>query len=83
MMWLVKGCHHFCCGVVAVHTPAVCRQMSRDKCGVVGTIHVTKTQRNRRGVFGNGFGAWWGRQACGQSIIMDGTLQRVAATQED
>jgi hypothetical protein len=30
-------------------------------------------------VLDNEFGEWWGRQCCGQSIEMDGTLQKVAA----
>jgi len=34
-------------------------------------------------VLDNNYGNWWGRQCAGQSLIMDGTLQRVAATQED
>ena len=29
-------------------------------------------------VLENEYGEWWGRTCCGQSIIMDGTLQRVA-----
>jgi hypothetical protein len=34
-------------------------------------------------VLDNVYGAWFGRQCCGQTLIMDGTLQRVAANQED
>jgi len=30
-------------------------------------------------VIDNGFGRWWGRTCTGQAVIMDGTLQRVAA----
>lgn len=30
-------------------------------------------------VLENNYGNWWGRQCCGQSIIMDGTLQKIAA----
>lgn len=31
-------------------------------------------------VLDNNFGTWWGRTCIGQGLIMDGTLQRVAAT---
>lgn len=34
-------------------------------------------------VLDNNYGNWWGRQCAGQSLIMDGVLQRVAATQEE
>ncbi len=34
-------------------------------------------------VLDNNYGEWWGRQCAGQSIIMDGTLQRVATNQEE
>jgi hypothetical protein len=27
----------------------------------------------------NAYGEWWGRTCTGQSLIMDGTLQRIAA----
>lgn len=30
----------------------------------------------------NGFGTWWGRCATGQALIMDGVLQRIAASFE-
>lgn len=30
-------------------------------------------------VLDNDYGAWWGRTCTGQSLIMDGTLQRIAA----
>jgi len=26
----------------------------------------------------NEYGYWWGRTCCGQGLIMDGTLQRIA-----
>lgn len=34
-------------------------------------------------VMDNAYGKWWGRQCCGQSIIMDGTMQRIAARHAD
>jgi hypothetical protein len=34
-------------------------------------------------VLDNAYGQWWGRQCCGQSLIMDGTLQKIAARQYD
>lgn len=33
-------------------------------------------------VIDNGYGCWWGRGGTGQSLIMDGVLQRIAANQE-
>ena len=29
-------------------------------------------------VLDNGYGCWWGRQCCGQAVIMDGVFQRIA-----
>lgn len=34
-------------------------------------------------VIDNGHGTWWGRTCTGQSLIMDGTLQKIAASFED
>ncbi len=30
-------------------------------------------------VLDNAYGQWWGRGCCGQSVIMDGTMQKIAA----
>lgn len=34
-------------------------------------------------VLDNAYGEWWGRTCCGQGLIMDGTLQKVAAIHVD
>jgi hypothetical protein len=34
-------------------------------------------------VMENSYGQWWGRQCCGQALIMDGTMQKIAAAHFD
>lgn len=38
-----------------------------------------KLQAIGQPILENDFGSWWGRTCTGQSILLDGTLQRVAA----
>lgn len=43
----------------------------------------TKLREHGECVLDNGYGQWWGRQVTGQAMIMDGTLQQIAADYDE